>query len=287
MTRSWTSQAAASDDPIVAGATPAPPKPAVKSTSAVKSMSAAKPGVVNYEKAAAAAARAAELAQQGHRSAEGDGAAGSGGSPHGKPLPSTAQQFEREWASLPSYASIDEQIAWVGRLPSEHCKLMLGLSYGPSVTGVGGAATPGSCVTQFELRSGPSPLCAFGRSLILLILTHALMPTLSPTLALTPGLVPDAPMFKESLTEATLCSLLLCAHQALGRVQPSTAPADEAVTAVHRLLDGLSSTRRFEMLLMFLDERQKAVGFLTLSNSAQARQTLSLTPAVTLSSPSS
>lgn len=147
---------------------------------------------VDYEKAATAAARAAELSEQKGRAAAGApptepvGAAAAGTAAAGSgPLPATAQQFDREWSSLVRRGSLEEQVAWMSRLPA----------------------------AQY------------------------------------------APLFKESLTEPTLCSLLQCALDWLRQAPPTSG----AAAFVHTLLNGLASTRRFEMLLMFLDEKQKTI----------------------------
>jgi hypothetical protein len=67
-----------------------------------------------------------------------------------------------------------------------------------------------------------------------------------------------APLFKESLTEATLLSLLNALETAL-MGWSGAAEVEAACSTATQVLEGLASTRRFGMLLMFLDAKQKAV----------------------------
>ncbi|KOO29757.1 hypothetical protein Ctob_004543 [Chrysochromulina tobinii] len=67
-----------------------------------------------------------------------------------------------------------------------------------------------------------------------------------------------APLFKESLTEATLLSLLNALETAL-MGSSGAAEVEAACSTATQVLEGLASTRRFGMLLMFLDAKQKAV----------------------------
>ena len=67
-----------------------------------------------------------------------------------------------------------------------------------------------------------------------------------------------APLFKESLTEATLLSLLNALDTAL-KGSSGAAEVEAAGSTATQVLEGLASTRRFGMLLMFLDAKQKAV----------------------------
>jgi len=68
-----------------------------------------------------------------------------------------------------------------------------------------------------------------------------------------------AALFKESLDEATLISVLECARtSAAGEAVGSSAAATAAAFG-QQVLEGLASTRRFSLLLMFLDSKQKAV----------------------------
>ena len=65
-------------------------------------------------------------------------------------------------------------------------------------------------------------------------------------------------LFKESLTEATMSSIVGCVHDA---ILPGGAGGEADGSAggfALEVLKGLGSTRRFGMLLMFLDERPKA-----------------------------
>ena len=67
----------------------------------------------------------------------------------------------------------------------------------------------------------------------------------------------DAELFKESLSEGTLCSLVTCARDYAAQAGDHRAAAGAALAT--QVLEGLSSTRRFALLLMFLDGKQKAV----------------------------
>ena len=158
--------------------------------------------VIDYDAAAATAARASALAQEKRTAAAGakagaDAAGGAAGSEAGgttasgaEAPPATAQQFDLEWKALRSTgASLEEQRAWLMRLP----------------------------VSSYSN------------------------------------------LFKESLGEGTLMSVVECVHACVKRADPSTDEAERCLTFANTALDGLSSTRRFSMLLMFLDEKQKAI----------------------------
>ncbi|KAL1503596.1 hypothetical protein AB1Y20_012073 [Prymnesium parvum] len=137
---------------------------------------------VDYQQAAATAARAAELAEKKKQQAKLEAAAEAEAG-----VPSSFQQFEREWAELRG-APAEKQQAWLARLPA-----------------AGYAA-----------------------------------------------------LFKESLTEGTLTSLVGCVHAALLPAGEERAPHAAAAGFALQVLEGLASTRRFGMLLMFLDAPPRA-----------------------------
>ena len=66
-------------------------------------------------------------------------------------------------------------------------------------------------------------------------------------------------LFKESLSEATLLSVLGCLLASATAADVGSDDAAACVAATTQALTGLSSTRRFSMLLMFLDDKQKKV----------------------------
>ena len=163
---------------------------------------------VDYEAAAAAAARAAELAQQRRAAAASQAAANAAAASatgavaadtvqksavaidvSDTALPTTSQQFEREWKALKSAgASVDEQAAWLRRLP----------------------------VASY------------------------------------------AGLFKESLTEGMMVSLVDCAREYAQGAEAGSDAGTLAAALATDVLSGLASTRRFEMLTMFLDGKQQA-----------------------------
>lgn len=171
------------------------------------SPSKAAPPKVDYEKAAAAAARANELALKRAADAAGSGApqtpgsrsepAAERGPSRGAPneadapaAPTSVQQFEREWRTLCAAGSLDAQREWLGRLR----------------------------VAEY------------------------------------------APLFKESLTEATLTSLVECMRRVTQRALAATdVDADHTAAFACSVLEGLATTRRFSMLLMFLDRKQRTL----------------------------
>ena len=166
---------------------------------------------IDYEAAAAAAARAAELAHQKRAAkAEAANAAGGGGGASSPPvdvsdgagrgsyvaggdraagIPTSSQQFDREWAVLKAAgAPAEERAAWLGRMPVD--------AY--------------------------------------------------------------APLFKESLTEETLVSVVESARDYAQGAAPESEQGARAAALATDVLAGLASTRRFELLTMFLDGKQKA-----------------------------
>ena len=67
-----------------------------------------------------------------------------------------------------------------------------------------------------------------------------------------------AGLFKESLSEGTMLSVLDIVRTCAQRAAVGTAEARACAAFAREALQGLSSTRRFGMLLMFLDAEQKA-----------------------------
>ena len=67
-----------------------------------------------------------------------------------------------------------------------------------------------------------------------------------------------APLFKESLTEPTLLSVLECAKAYAKDADEGSEYGARAGQLGAQVLEGLSSTRRFSMLLMFLEFLEKA-----------------------------
>ena len=70
-----------------------------------------------------------------------------------------------------------------------------------------------------------------------------------------------AGLWKESLSEATMVSVLSCVRDAAKQVADAAAEPDAAEAAcalARQVLEGLASTRRFSLLLMFLEAKQKA-----------------------------